>query len=184
MKIIWRTAMSMDGRVAAAGHDLGFLETIDMGGEGDGGFSAFLESIDAIILGASTLRWLVRQGHGWPHGDIPTWLVSHDATLEQSVGATAAPFRRITGDLAPMLAEMEVAGHQSVWLCGGGDVAGQLLAMDRIDEVDVTIAPLAVGGGHSLFGDDPLALRLFEVAEPPRLAGNAVVVRWVRQRVG
>lgn len=180
MKIIWRTAMSMDGRVAASGHDLSFLDSIDMGGDA-GDFPAFLASIDAIILGAGTLRWLLREGHGWPHKDIPTWLVSRDSALRAAIGPTQAAFRRFAGDLAPMIAEMEAGGHRRVWLAGGGDVAGQLLAIDRIDEVEATIAPLPVGGGYSLFGDRPLAARPFQVVQPPRLVGNAVIVTWARQ---
>ncbi|HVW91175.1 MAG TPA: dihydrofolate reductase family protein [Devosia sp.] len=179
MKIIWRTAMSMDGRVAASGHDLSFLDSIDIGGEASD-FPAFLASIDAIILGAGTLRWLLREGHGWPHKDIPTWLVSRDPALEAAIGPTEAPFRRMAGDLAPVMAEMEAEGYQRVWLAGGGDVAGQLLAIDRIDEVEATIAPQAVGGGYSLFGDRALAPKRFKIAQPPRLAGNAVIVTWVR----
>jgi riboflavin biosynthesis pyrimidine reductase len=181
MKIVWRTAMTIDGRVAGAGHDLAFLDSIDTGPAGED-FSAFLKSIDAIILGANTLRWLLREGHGWPHRDIATWLVSHDTALAQQVGATEAPFHRVDGNLAPMLAAIEAAGHLRVWLCGGGDIAGRLLEMDRMDEVDVTIAPTAVGGGYSLFGDRPIPARVFDVVGAPRLLGNAVVMKWARHR--
>jgi riboflavin biosynthesis pyrimidine reductase len=179
MRIIWRTAMSMDGRLADKDDGLQFLETIDDRDAALGDFPEFLASMDAIILGATTLRWLIRNGHGWPHGDIRTWLVSHDAGLERQVGETVAPFRRFEGDMAALVAEMEADGRNRAWLCGGGDIAGQLLAIDRIDEVEATIAPVALGAGPSLFGSAPLAFRAFTLTSS-RTFGNAVEIKWRR----
>ncbi len=181
MRVIWRTAMSMDGRIATADESLAFLDSIADQDAAVSGFPEFMRSIDAIILGAGTLRWLLRGGHGWPHGDVATWLVSHDATLEEQVGHTEKLFRRAAGALEPMLEAMEGAGYERVWLAGGGDLAGQLLALDRIDEVDVTIAPVALGAGPGLFGAAVLPPHRFELADVRRVAGNAIAVKWVGQ---
>jgi dihydrofolate reductase len=43
------------------------------------------------------------------------------------------------GDVAPLFEWIERAGHERVWLAGGGDLAGQALAVGRVDEVIVTI---------------------------------------------
>jgi len=94
MRVIWYTAMSMDGRIADAEDSLGFLGLI---GEREQDwreeFHEFIAGIDAVLLGAGTLRWLLANGHGWPHGDLPTWLVSHDQDLVVQVGDTEQPFR-------------------------------------------------------------------------------------------
>lgn len=183
MYVIWYTAMSMDGRIADDHESLAFLETIGPSG-GDGGdgdeFTAFLATIDAVIVGASTLRWLLRGGHGWPHADLPTWLVSHDATLVAAVGHGPAPLRRIEGSLYKAFAEIEAAGHERIWLCGGGSVAGQALALDRIDEVVVTIAPTALGAGPALFDAAAMPRRSFHLAECRALGGDAARLRWLR----
>ena len=84
MQVVWYTAMSMDGRIAVA-------------------------SIDAVVVGASTLRWLLRGGHGWPHDDLPTWLVSRDPALVGQVGSTRAPLRRVEGPLGPVFDERSSA---------------------------------------------------------------------------
>ncbi|MGC4115829.1 MAG: dihydrofolate reductase family protein [Myxococcales bacterium] len=181
MEIIWRTAMSMDGRIATAEQDLGFLETIQDQEAALADFPAFVASVDAIILGATTLRWLVRQGHGWPHGDKPTYLVSHDAALATAV-TSQLPLRRVEGDLRGLVEGLEASGAKRVWLCGGGDVAGQLLALGRIDEVEVTIAPVALGSGPALFDHPSLALRPFRLVACETCAGNAVRIRWRRER--
>ena len=180
MHVVWHTAASLDGRIATAEHSLAFLDTIDTGDAGED-FGSFLEGVDAVLVGASTLRWLVSQGHGWPHDDLPTWLLSHDEALAESVRPTRARLRRVEGDVGPALDEIEAAGHGRVWLAGGGDVAGQVLALDRLDEISVTVAPVAVGDGPSLIDALDLPERRFELVECVR-AGNAARLRWLRRR--
>jgi riboflavin biosynthesis pyrimidine reductase len=186
MDVIWYTAMSMDGRIAAPGDDLAFLETIGVGSAPpEDEFNEFLAGIDAVLIGGSTLRWLVAHGHGWPHGDLPTWLLSRDAQLRIAVGEVERPIHQREGDVRAVLEEMEAAGHERVWLCGGGDVAGQLLAIDRIDEVIATIAPTALGAGPALFDapDLPPDLR-FTLEEVRRYAEHAARLVWRRARDG
>lgn len=178
MEIVWYTAMSMDGRIASAGDSLEFLDTAP-GSAND--FDAFIAGVDAVLVGAATLRWLVAQGAGWPHDDLPTWLVSHDEALAESVRPTRAPLVRVSGDLAPVLDGMEASGCRRVWLAGGGSVAGQVLGLDRLDEVIATIAPTALGAGPALFDAPGLPLRTFDLVEC-RPIGPAARLRWVRHR--
>jgi riboflavin biosynthesis pyrimidine reductase len=180
MHVTWYTAMSMDGRIASADDEMSFLSMIDSDGEPDGEWESFIDGIDAVLVGGATLRWLLAQGHGWPHGDLPTWLVSRDEQLLHAIGQTPVPIRRRGGDLAPVLDEIEQAGHERIWLCGGGDVAGQVLALDRIDEVVVTIAPTVLGAGPALFDADDLAPRRFELAEVRRYGTGSARLAWRR----
>src|SRR5262245_12751699 len=133
MEIVWYTAMSMDGRIASADHSLDFLDSL--AGSGPGDFDEFIAGLDSVLVGAGTLRWLVAGGHGWPHDDLPTWLVSHDEALAESVRPTRAPLVRMEGELGPVVADMEKSGCRRAWLAGGGSVAAQVLALDRLDEV-------------------------------------------------
>jgi riboflavin biosynthesis pyrimidine reductase len=178
VEVAWYTAMSMDGRIASAGHSLDFLDTLS-GSNGDD-FHALLARADAVIVGAATFRWLVAQGHGWPHDDLPTWLVSHDEALAESVRPTRAPLVRVAGDLSGSLAAIEASGHRRVWLAGGGSVAAQLLALDRLDEVIATVAPTALGAGPALFDAPDLPERTFDLVEC-RPLGAAARLRWRRR---
>lgn len=182
MHVIWYTAMSMDGRIAGAGDDMSFLDSIDSTGEPDDAWDEFIGSIDAVLIAGATLRWLVAGGHGWPHGDLPTWLMSRDERLRVAVGETEHPIHQRAGEVAPVLEEIEQAGHERVWLCGGGDLAGQLLAVDRIDEVVATIAPTALGAGSSLFDATGLAQRRFDLAEVRRYGTQSARLVWRRAR--
>jgi riboflavin biosynthesis pyrimidine reductase len=179
MEVVWYTAMSMDGRIASAEHSLAFLDTLSESGEND--FEAFIREVDAVLVGAATLRWLVGEVQRWPHDDLPTWLVSHDEALAESVRPTRTPLVRVEGDLTPALDEIESQGHRMVWLAGGGDIAAQVLALDRLDEVRVTVAPTALGAGPALFDAPGLPLRTFELTEC-RTRGAAAELRWRRRR--
>jgi riboflavin biosynthesis pyrimidine reductase len=177
MEIVWYTAMSMDGRIASADGSLDFLDVLSEPGGND--FGEFIAGVDGVLVGASTLRWLIAHGHGWPHDDLPTWLVSHDAELADSVRPTRAPLRRVEGDLMPAIGEIEQGGLGRVWLAGGGSVAGQVLELDRLDEVIATVAPTVLGLGPALFDGLALPLRTFELVEC-RTVGAAARLRWVR----
>jgi riboflavin biosynthesis pyrimidine reductase len=81
-----------------------------------------------------------------------------------------------------VLDDIAEAGHERVWIAGGGDVAGQALAADRIDEVILTVAPTVLGAGPSVFDCPALERRLFTLAECREYGRGAVRVRWLRDR--
>lgn len=183
---VWYTAMPMDGRIASADSRLDFLSTIEPGpltsAVDPWSLSAFLARVDSVMVGAPTLRWLLRGGHRWPHGNLPTWLLSRDRELATAAGPTTAPLVRRDGAVGAVLAEIEAAGRLMVWLSGVGDLAGRALTADRVDAVVVTVAPTVLGAGPALFDGSGLPLRRFRPAECRPLGGDAARLRWVRQR--
>jgi dihydrofolate reductase len=57
-----------------------------------------------------------------------------------------------------------------VWLAGGASVANQYLAAGLVDEIDVSIAPVVLGGGERLFeglGAGSLALTQIRAVDAP-----------------
>jgi riboflavin biosynthesis pyrimidine reductase len=89
---------------------------------------------------------------------------------------------RVEGDLGAILDRMAAAGYEHVWIGGGGDVAAQALAADRVDEVIVTIAPTALGAGPALFDGADLPRRRFALAECREYGRGSVRLRWTRDR--
>jgi riboflavin biosynthesis pyrimidine reductase len=61
-------------------------------------------------------------------------------------------------------------------------VAGQALALNRIDEVIATIAPVALGAGPALFDGAGLPPHRFTLAECRPAGGDAARLRWLRER--
>jgi riboflavin biosynthesis pyrimidine reductase len=184
VQVVWYTALSIDGRIAGAGDDMAFLEMVDGSGE-ERDFDDFIAGVDALLLGGGTLRWLHGQGHDLPHRGIPIWLLSHDEPLAARAAAAdpgGTPVTRVEGDVAAVLDRIAAAGRERVWIAGGGDVAGQALAADRIDEVILTVAPTVLGAGPSVFDHPGLELRRFELAECREYGRGSARLRWRRDR--
>jgi riboflavin biosynthesis pyrimidine reductase len=184
VRVTWYTAMSMDGRIAGPGDDLSFLDLVDGAGE-EGEWERFSASVDAVLVGGGTLRWLHREGHLVPLEGKPIWLVSHDEELAARAAAAdpaSTPVTRVEGDLGAILDRMAAAGFEHVWIGGGGDVAAQALAADRVDEVILTVAPTALGEGPAIFDGAGLPQRRFALAECREYGRGAVRLRWTRDR--
>jgi dihydrofolate reductase len=98
---------------------------------------------------------------GWKDGhpiDAPIFVVTHAAPTE---GEWSPLVRFVTDgvDRALELAQ-EAAGDRLVSIAGAS-VAQQLLRAGKLDEIQVSVAPVLLGGGVRLFehfGDQPIAL--------------------------
>jgi dihydrofolate reductase len=161
--IVYYAALSLDGRIAGRDHDLSFLQLLPRGPAGD--YDRFYESVDSLVMGAGTWEFMVRHG-SWPYSGKPTWVVTHAEELAQLEGV-APPLERYAGDLAELVRMIESRGLRRTWLVGGGDLAGQLLAADLIDELILTYAPTLVGRGPTL-ADGEFPLRQFTLVELER----------------
>ena len=175
MRVVYYVAASLDGRIAGPGHDLAFLETLATEG-GDHGYAEFLAGVDGLAVGAST--WDFMTGHPWSYGDRPVWVVTH----RDVQGIEGADARHFAGDVADLVPELKAAGLERVWLIGGGDLAGQFLAADRLDELILTLAPTFVGRGPAL-ADGELPLRRFRLLAVERAEDTeGVSLRYERDR--
>ncbi len=173
--IVYYAAMSMDGRIAGPDHDLSFLQTLEGGPEND--YEDFYETVDSLIMGGGTWEFMVRHG-SWPYTDKPCWLVSRSHTPDELPGAE--PVETFAGDLRELVQEIESRGLKRTWLIGGGDLAGQLLAADLLDELILTVAPTLVGAGPAL-ADGAFPLRRFTLVESSPW-GSGVRLRYERRR--
>ena len=141
MRVSYYVAMSLDGRIAGPGHDLSFLQTLS-GGPSAYGYDEFIAGIDGLVVGASS--WEFMKDYDWAYEDRPVWLVTHNPDPPKIEGADMHVF---SGDVSALIEELEAAGLERVWVIGGGNVVGQFLAVDRVDELLVTIAPTFLGQG-------------------------------------
>ncbi|MDJ0336576.1 dihydrofolate reductase family protein [Salinibacterium sp. G-O1] len=71
------------------------------------------------------------------------------------------------GDIAPRIAELKAEPGLDIWLCGGGELAAQLV--DLIDEIQLKINPVLLGSGIPLFGDgiQPRSLQATNIEQLP-----------------
>ena len=171
--VTYYAALSLDGRIAGDEHDLSFLQTLT-GAEND--YEVFYADVDSLIMGARTWDFMVAHG-SWPYAGKPTWIVTHAEELAEIPGAE--PVEIFAGDLAELVRLIESRGLKRTWLVGGGDLAGQLLADDLLDELILTIAPALVGTGPAL-ADGAFPLRRFSLTRMEPFGDDGVRLHYDR----
>ena len=174
--VTYYAALSLDGRIAGDEHDLSFLQTLT-GAEND--YEVFYAGVDSLIMGARTWDFMVAHG-SWPYAGKPTWIVTHAGELAPLEGAEPVE-RWSSGDLAELVRLIGERGHRRTWLVGGGDLAGQLLADDLLDELILTIAPALVGTGPAL-ADGAFPLRRFTLTRMEPFGDDGVRLHYDRIR--
>jgi dihydrofolate reductase len=160
-------AASLDGFIARKDGSVDWMETSDKFADGqsmDPAFvEAFLKTIDCYVMGSRTYETALRfetQGFGWAYGDKPTFVLTR-----RELPRTRDSVEFHSGDLAQFVNERLRPAFRSIWVAGGGEVAGECLRRGLADEVVYSILPIVIGDGIPFFEklDGDVALHLAEV---------------------
>ena len=160
-------AVSLDGFIARKDGRVDWLETTDSFDDGetlDPDFVRdFLKSIDCYVMGSRTYETALAfeaGGAGWAYGDTPVFvLTSRDLPRKRDT------IRFMSGDLAALVNERLRPNYRTIWVAGGGAVAGECLRRGLADEVRYSLAPVLIGDGIPFVAglDRDIALHLIEV---------------------
>ena len=135
------------------------------------------ENVGAVIMGRNMFGpirgpWGDREWNGWwdddPPFHVPVFVLTHHARepLEMKGGTT---FSFVTDGIEAALREaQEAAGGRDVTIGGGADTIRQYLAAGLVDEFELNMVPILLGGGARLLDDvgDP-SLEQVRVIEGP-----------------
>lgn len=150
MTITLYIAASLDGFIADEGGGVDWLESFEDThdeGEPGGSYEDFFETVDCLVMGATTYEQVLGFGE-WPYGDRPTVVLSHRNPSRVNDSVTF-----YEGDLGPLVDEGVLAEHDHVWLVGGAELACQFLDEGLVDDIRLSVIPTLLGSGISLFGD-------------------------------
>lgn len=138
--------LSVDGRIARPDGD---LEWLTSRGEaaGDAGFTPFVESVDAVVMGRRTYEATASEEH-WPYLDRPMHVIS--TTIAPDVDARITVHRSAEAAIDALQRD----GHRRVYV-DGGETIRWFLAAQLVDELTLSHVPVLIGEGPTLFG--PLA---------------------------
>jgi dihydrofolate reductase len=157
MRVQYYTAASLDGYIAAEGDDLDWLTKYEPPDpppdlERDtGSYDEFYARIGALIMGSATYEWVLANASAWPYSGKPTWVLSSRDLPEPDGEADVRVVHAGVGELHDELAE--AAAPKNLWVVGGGPVASQFDAAGLLDDVIVTVVPVALGAGKPLFSE-------------------------------
>jgi dihydrofolate reductase len=138
----------------------------------------WFENIGATVMGRNMFGggpgpWGEDPWRGWwgeePPFHHPVFVLTHHAREPLELKGTT--FHFVTDGIESALAQArEAAGGKDVSLGGGAEVAQQYLAAGLVDEMQISIVPLFLGGGARLFdnvGDARPELEQIEAIEAP-----------------
>jgi dihydrofolate reductase len=115
-----------------------------------------------------------------PPFHVPVFVLTHHAREAVPKEGGTTYFFVTDGIESALDQAREAAGDKDVLLAGGGEAAQQYLKAGLLDEIQLHVAPVILGGGVRLFeglGPDDAELELVEVVESPK-------VTHIRYRVG
>jgi dihydrofolate reductase len=135
-----------------------------------------LENVGATLMGRNMFGggpgpWGDDHWNGWwgddPPFHTPVFVLTHHAREPLSLSDTT--FNFVTDGIEAALAQAKSAGGgKDVKLAGGADAARQYLAAGLVDEMELHVVPILLGGGERLLDDvGDLKLEQVRAVEAP-----------------
>jgi dihydrofolate reductase len=174
-RTVYYTATTLDGFIADPNDSLEWL----LRQPGEPPDDGFIDGVGAVVMGATTYEWVLRNLDGpWPYS-APAWVMTHRklALPEAGKDAKTPDIRFAQGSIADHYFEMCTAtGDHDLWVMGGGDLAGQFADEGFLDEIITFTAPVVLGKGRPLL-PRRLDLELLEVghSDPFVIARHRVI---------
>lgn len=165
MRVLLLAALTVDGKIARSAHELSDWTSR----EDKRLFVRTSKEAGVLVMGRATYETLPAPLPGRLH----VVLTRHpeDCAPAEGVEFTAETPERVLADLA-------ARGYTTVVLSGGAQTYHAFLGAGLVDELWLTIEPLAFGRGVSLFGDEPLNNVALDLLECERLGDHAVHLRY------
>jgi dihydrofolate reductase len=152
-RIVFDTATTLNGWIADEDNSLAWLFAVENGDTPD--TELFPSGVTVMVEGSTTYEWVLAEQdilahpERWKefHGERPTFVFT---TRELPV-PVGADIRFVSGPVHDVLpAIRSAAGDGTIWVVGGGDLAGQFLDSGALDEIALSVAPVALTGGAPL----------------------------------
>ena len=155
-KVKYHVANSLDGFIARLD---GAVDWLFMDGT-DYGMGEFFKSIDAVLLGRKTYEFALshspkpkRKGKSKKAKDrassdtgMKSYVFSRTLKSAPDDGAQI-----ISENAGEFVRSLKSEAGKDIWLMGGGELAGSLLAEGVVDEVGLAVHPVLLGSGIPLF---------------------------------
>lgn len=167
MKVSYYVACTLDGFIADTDGGVDWLGPFMASGE-DYGYSEFIASVDALVMGRGTYE-KVRSFGAWPYGDLPCLVLTH-----RELVPIAPTVRTCGGEPSTVVGELREGHYEHAWLVGGAAVAGNFFDAGYVDELIITLVPVFLGRGIPL---------LLHTADPTRKLDLVETTRWANDLV-
>lgn len=143
-------ATSLDGYIARNDGSIDWLmEANSLAPQGeDCGYKSFIASIDTLIMGRYSYEKIITFDE-WPYGALPVIVMSSKPIqVPEHLNHVVSVSNQSPTDL---ISELRQQGVQHIYLDGGLTIQ-RFLQDNLINEITITMIPVLIGSGRSLFG--------------------------------
>lgn len=148
-KVTVLIAVSLDGYIARRDGSIDWLHGQDASGDDMSSYDIFIQDIDTVVMGWNTYHQIsseLLQGE-WPYRGLTTYVMTH-----RTPPATDEDIHFVDRDVCALVAELKQRAGKGIWICGGAGVIRPLLQRRMADRLHISVIPIILGDGISLFG--------------------------------
>lgn len=169
----YRVAASLDGYIAGPHGEIDWIvhdPTID--------FAEVYAGVDTVLLGRRTYELTQQPGAPpWP-SNWRVYVFSRTLRAEAHSGVTI-----VSANVGEAIATIRDQAQGDIWLFGGGELFASLLRIDAVDQVEIAVMPVVLGGGTPFVASSAPRTRLGLVQSRAYPSG-IVTLRYDVQRKG
>lgn len=151
-------AVSLDGYLA---DNEGKVDWLNRFTGGEQAYEEFIGSVDTVLMGWNTYEQIVTElsPNEWVYPNCTSYVLTHRNmdSCEKICFTDQSPIELID--------RLKGEPGKDIWVCGGANLAAQLIKENRIDRYEISILPVLIGKGISLFSsfDREIALRQTDI---------------------
>lgn len=101
---------------------------------------------DTVLMGRKTYEVALQHGITNPYPTLDQYVFSHEMEKSPDENITL-----VSENAIKMVQSLKNKQGKAIWLCGGADLAGQMLEENLIDSLIVKLNPVVFGSGIPLF---------------------------------
>ena len=151
--VILYIAVSLDGYIAKENGDIGWLSTVVNPPE-DYDYEDFIKTTDTVIMRRNTYDKVLSMGIDFPYSSKKCYVLSHQKKDKDE------KVEFFHGDIGKLIVKIRKTKGSDIYCSGGADLISELMKQYLINKYIISVLPVLMGNGISLFKPGRLEQKL------------------------
>lgn len=159
-QVVLFIGMSLDGYIAGWDGNVDWMNGQDNTADNMDTYASFIKNVDTVIMGWNTYHQIVTElsPTEWVYKGLTSYVITHkkESSTEEIKFTKENPCELVNA--------LKQKDGKDIWICGGANIAGQLMRADLIDKYYISVIPTLLGQGIRLFDtlEKELKLKLIQ----------------------